>query len=364
MITEAALKELVGFQATSQDTPVLSVYLNVDPLQRTAESYKLSLRHMLDSVNGQVSREDRTRVERYVDLEYDWQGRGLVCFSCAAEDLWHAFPLMIPVADTIFAGRRAYVRPLSDLMDTYARYGVVLVEREGAHLFLFHMGSLENVSGIAGEDVKRHKQGGWSAARYQRHEDEAAYRNLKDAAEMTAEIVRSGQCRHLILGGTDDNVSQFAALLPKDVHQLVTGTINVDVNANPTDVKEKSLAMIHEADTARKAELVEELITTAAKGGPATLGLRSVLEAVYAGRARHLIIDDDFSALAYRCDNCGFVDTTPADSCPSCGSSFRLLPDAVDSLVRWALSHDAVLTVVSGDPRLVEAGSVGALLRY
>lgn len=364
MITGAALKELVGFQAASENTPVLSVYLNVDPLQRTAESYKLSLRHMLDSVNGQVSREDRARMERYIDLEYDWQGRGLVCFSCAAEDLWHAFALMIPVADTIFAGSRAYIRPLSDLMDTYARYGVVLVEREGAHVFLFHLGSLEDVSGIAGEDVKRHKQGGWAAARYQRHEDEAAYRNLKDAAEMTAEIVRSGQCRHLILGGTDDNVSQFTALLPKDVRQRVVGTINVDVNANPTDVRDKSLAIILQADTARKTELVDELITTAAKGGPATLGLRNTLEAVYAGRARHLVIDEGFSEPAYRCDNCGYVDTTPADACPSCGSSLRTLPDAVDSLVRWALGHDTELTMVGNDPRLAEAGSVGALLRY
>ncbi len=364
MITEAALKELVGFQATSESAPVLSVYLNVDPLQRTAESYKLSLRHMLDSVNGQVSREDRARVERYVDLEYDWQGRGLVCFSCAAEDLWHALPLMIPVQDKIFAGSRAYIKPLGDLMDAYARYGVVLVEQEGAHIFLFHMGSLENVSGIAGEDVKRHKQGGWSAARYQRHEDEAAYRNLKDAAEMTAEIVRSGQCRHLILGGTDENVSQFAALLPKDVHHLVIGTINLDVNANPADVRDRSLAMILQADTARKAELIDELITLAAKGGPATLGLRNTLEATYAGRARHLIVDEDFSEPAYRCDNCGFVETTPAESCPSCGSPLRLLPDAVDSLVRWALIRNTELTMVPGDPKLAEAGSVGALLRY
>lgn len=364
MYNEAALQELVGYLAPEEGAPVLSVYLNVDPLQRMADTSKLALRHLLDSVDSQVRNEDRERVHRYVEFEYDWQSRGLVCFSCASGNLWQAYPLMVPVQDKVFVGRRAYVKPLSDLMDTYARYGVVLVDREGAHLFLFHMGKLEDVTGVVGEDVKRHKQGGWASARYQRHEDEAAYRNFKDAAEMTAEIARDGRCRYLILGGTGENVAQFSALLPKNVRQLVIGTITVDMNASPAEVQEKSLAVIEGASKARKAALVEQIVTLAAKGGPATQGLKDTLVAVYAGRAHHLVVDEAYTAPAYRCDHCGFVDTEPADLCPSCGSSLRLLPDAVDSLVRWAMSQGIDLTITTGGADVAEPGFVGALLRY
>jgi peptide subunit release factor 1 (eRF1) len=223
---------------------------------------------------------------------------------------------------------------------------------------------LEDVAGVAGEDVKRHKKGGWAAARYQRHEDEAAYRNLKDAAEMTAEIVRNGQCRHLILGGTDENVARFSAVLPKDVRSIVVGTINVEVTASPSEVGEKSLAVIRKADAARKQELLDLLVTTAAKRGPAALGLQDTLAAVYAGRARHLVLDEAYEVAAYRCDHCGYVVAEALAACPSCGYELRVLPDAADSLVRWALNQGIELTMVSAAEQAMEPGFVGALLRY
>jgi peptide chain release factor subunit 1 len=367
MIDQATLHELVGFQPTQKNAPTLSLYLDVDPRHRTTDEYRLALRHLLAAVDGQANKEDCARIERYIEKEYDRQSRSLVCFSCAAEGFWHAIPLMTPVEDTVFAGHRPYVKPLGDILDTFARYGVVVLDREGGHLFMFNLGTLEGVSGVAGEDIKRHKQGGWAAARFQRREDEAAYRNLKEVAEMTSEFVHSGDVRRLILGGSEGNVAQFAAMLPKSVQQIVIGTINADVTASPGEVGEKSLALIREVAAARKARLVDQLITTAAKGGPAALGLANTLLAVDARRARHLVLDDGFAAPALRCDNCGYVgveqkgdDTT----CPLCEAPLRVLPDAADSLVRWAIEQDIDVTFVSGSAALQEAGAIGALLRY
>jgi len=366
VIDQAALQELAGFQATQKNARVLSVYLNVDPRTRTTDEYRLALRHLLESVQGQAATHDRARIETYVDKEYDRHSRGLALFSEAGEGLWHAFSLMVPVHDTVFVGLRPYLKPLGDVLDTFARYGVALVDKEGAHLFVFHLGILESATGIAGEDIKRHKQGGWASSRYQRHEDAAAYRNLKEASEMIGEFVREGQVRRLILGGTDANVAHFAALLSKIAQQAVVGTISADVTASPTEVGEMSLSLIHEIATERKVVLVEQLITTATKGGPAALGLSNTLVAVLAGRAYHLVMDDEFSAQADRCDHCGYVGTDEATSeaCPLCGTTLRILPDAADSLVRWAIEQDIELTVVSNNPNLQAAGSVGALLRY
>ena len=95
--------------------------------------------------------------------------------------------------------------------------------------------------------------------------------------------------------------------LPKSVQQAVVGTINADVTATPAEVGEKSLALIREVAAERKARLVDQLITTAAKGGPAALGLANTLGPVLAGGAYHLVLDDEFSASAVRCDNCGYV---------------------------------------------------------
>lgn len=366
MIDQAALQELAGFQTTQKSARVLSVYLNVDPRTRTTDEYRLALRHLLESVQAQAAADDRARIESYVDKEYDRHSRGLAIFSEADEGLWHAFSLMVPVHDTIFVGLRPYLKPLGDVLDTFARYGVALVDKEGAHLFVFHLGVLESATGVAGEDIKRHKQGGWSSSRFQRHEDAAAYRNLKEASEMIGEFVREGQVRRLILGGTDANVAHFSALLSRNAQQAVVGTISADVTASPTEIGDLSLSLIHEISAERKAGLVEHLITTAAKGGPAALGLSNTLVAVLAGRAYHLVMDDEFSAQAIRCDHCGYVGTeeTPSKACPLCGTTLRILPDAADSLVRWAIEQDIELTMASNNPSLQAAGSVGALLRY
>ena len=106
MIDQAALQELAGFQTTQKSARVLSVYLNVDSRTRTTDEYRLALRHLLESVQGQATPDDRARIETYVDKEYDRHSRGLALFSATNEGLWHAFPLMVPVHDTVFVGMR------------------------------------------------------------------------------------------------------------------------------------------------------------------------------------------------------------------------------------------------------------------
>ena len=48
MLTETNLQELLGYQTDHQ---VLSVYLNTDPTEGSADAYKLNLRSMLKDIN-------------------------------------------------------------------------------------------------------------------------------------------------------------------------------------------------------------------------------------------------------------------------------------------------------------------------
>ncbi|MCB0206297.1 MAG: hypothetical protein KDH89_15870, partial [Anaerolineae bacterium] len=126
---------------------------------------------------------------------------------------------------------------------------------------------------------------------------------------------------------------------------------------------ERSLALIREVDATRKQQLVERLVTTASKDGPATLGLARTLAAGFAGRVYHLVLDDSYAAPAVRCDNCGYVGVEDAAVCPLCETALRVLPDAADSLVRWAMTQDLEVTFLHDDA-LYETGHIGAFLRY
>ncbi len=362
MIHEQDVQELVEFR--SDGASVLSVYLNLDPTRRSAEQYKLALRNLLATATDEADPADVARVERYVGFEYNWQGRGLACFSCQAASFWRAYPLLVPVQDQVYVGDRPYVKPLSDLMDSYARYGVVLVDQEGARLFMYNLGELEEATGTLGAEVKRHKQGGPAAARYQRRADERANQNLKAAAELAARFYGEGRCRRLLVGGQEETVARFLDHLPKALRERVVGTFSIGMNASPAEVKERTLEMARRVEEQEDAALVDQIVTTAAKGGAAVTGLSDTLASLQEGRLHKVVIAEGFHAPAYRCEHCRHIVVEPLVTCPLCGHKMQPIADAVDSLVRRAIEHGVEVNFVRDNPTLARVGSIGALLRY
>jgi len=218
MFSKQELKELAAHR--SETSPVLSVYLNVDPTQVTAEQYRLTLRGMLKSVADQADPADVNAVERYIEFEYDRQGNGLALFS--GGDFWRAYTLAFAVGDSVHVGPQPYIKPLADYADAYDRYGVVLVDREGARLFIFNQGTLQEATGTLGEEIKSQirgasGRGGRSSAGtgmgrssgLDSKIDQITMRNLREVVDLTKDFYEAGHCERIILGGTDENRARF-----------------------------------------------------------------------------------------------------------------------------------------------------------
>ncbi len=361
MFTTDDMQELVGFQSTG--APVLSVYLNVDPTQRTTDEYRLILRGLLREAGNNAAPEDIAEVEKYFDFEYDWQGKGVVVFSCRAEGFWRAYPLAVPVPNRVYVGSRPYIRPLTEVLDDYNRYGVVLVDREGARLFLFEQGELQETTGTMGELPKRHKKGGWAAQKYQRWADGHARRNLKDAAELTAKFFAGGRCNRLILGGTEDNVTQFKAMLPKAQQNMVVGSFAIDMAASESDVLDYSLEVIRQVEREQEKELVEKLIASW-KRGQAVVGLSDTLVAIQEQRVWTLLTLMGYGEPGYRCESCRYLTLQERPACPLCGGELKRMDDIVDHAVRRAMEQRVEVEVVRDSQELEGAGKIGAILRY
>jgi hypothetical protein len=132
MFTERDLRELLEYKA---EHPMLSVYLNTEPAEGSADAYKLRLRSMLKDTDLS---EDAAAVERFFDHEHDWSGRSVAVFSCTPEDFFRSYSFAVPLRDRIRVNDRAHVKPLADLLDSYGGYGVALVDKQGARFFYFH----------------------------------------------------------------------------------------------------------------------------------------------------------------------------------------------------------------------------------
>jgi peptide chain release factor subunit 1 len=368
---ERDLNELVEFKAGSAS--VLSLYLNVDPTQQPRDQYKLALRSMLKSVAGEADAEDVSAIERYFEFEYDWQGRGVAVFSCQKADFWRAYRLAVPVHNDAHVAHRPYIKPLQDVLDAYGRYGVILVDSEGARLFLFELGELAEATGMLGEEVRRSKHGtgsgvsgmrGGTTARSARHGEVVVQRNLKEMAEVTEAFCTNNGCTRLVLGGTESNVSQFYDTLPKALQGKVIGTFAIDPEATVNEIQSLSMDLIEQVAEDREVELVDEMIARWRRGSGAAVGLSDTLVSLQEHRISILLISAGFEASGYRCVNCRYLMLTEREECPLCGGEVAPVTDLVETMTHRALEQGVEVEIVRGNVTLEDAGSVGALLRY
>ena len=367
MLTESNLRELLDFKPSNL---VVSLYLDTEPAEGNADAYRLRLRNLLKEVNLP---QDVNAIERFFNGEYNWSGRGVAVFSCAADNFFRAYPLAMPVSNLVHAGESPLVKPLTDLLDSYGGYGVVLVDKQGARLFHFHLGELTEQEGVLGETVKHVKQGGASSFQGRRggtggraqHMEETIDRNMRDSVDFTIHFFVEKHVRRILIGGTDDNVALFSSLLPKAWQSLVMGSFPMSMTASHIDVLARALQIGKESEVQREKRLVDDLITTAAKGKGAVVGLEKTLDAINNDRVQTLVVDEGFRSGGSKCQNCGLLTLRDGEVCQVCGGKLVSAGvDVVDLAVSVVMRHRGVVEVIHANPALEKAGHMGAILRY
>jgi len=346
MLNEQDLLDLIAYRPGD---PVLSVYLNVDPSAGSADVYKLRLRQMLKEFEERVP-QDVEEILRFIDHEYDWSGRSLAIFSSAPD----------------------HVKPLADILDHYGHYGIALVDRQGARIFLFHLGQLEEYPGTMGEEVRHTKRGGGSQARGRkggvagqtRYTEELAERNLRDSADFSARFFKEHNVRRILAGGTEATLAKFLSFLPKSQQSLVMGTFPMEMTAGHAQVLEKALEVALQTQAKDEELLVNTVITAAAKGQDGVIGLDDTLGAVHAGRVQTLLIHEGYHEPGLRCLGCRFLTAQNPEQCPFCGGEMEQIPDAVELALRKVIADGGDVQVIHDSQDLKQAGSIAGQLRY
>ncbi|MFZ0548336.1 MAG: hypothetical protein WAM60_23010 [Candidatus Promineifilaceae bacterium] len=372
MITQAELQELMAFDGG--DSPVISVYLNTDTGEQLSETIKLQARSMLKEAG--VPSADFDKIGSYLDLSFDWTKPGLALFSCAAHDFFRSFPTAVSYRNRVRISSKPHVKPLAHLLEYYANYGVIVVDKVGARFFEYHLAELQDSDGTMGEEIRQTKHGSGSSpagagtsatgARggKSRSDDEAIQRNLRETADAAGRFFAGKSIRRLFIGGTAENVAKFRECLSKQLQSCIAGTFAIDMTAGEHEVREQTIKLMREANTHREEALVQKMITTAAKGSNATIGLTNTLKAVGEGRVQTLIISDGYRTPGFAHTDSPFL--TVQDGEETSFGDGQLLPvnDVIEAAVHRTMKQGGQVEIVSENPQLEEAGQIGALLRY
>ncbi len=368
MFSKDDLQQLAEYQSQSA---VLSLTLNVDPTKRTRDEYRLTLRHLLRSVNGRANG-DAARIEAFFDHEYDWSGRGLAIFSDQHADFWKVYSLAVPIGDSIFIGPKPHITSLANLWDIYGRFVAAIVDRQGARFIFVQLGEIVDGEGVLGEEVRRIKSGvnAVSTGRRRdaeaptdRKESEKIKRNVKESAAALAAFCDRYSPRYVVLGGNAEVLNEVRGYLSQPWADRVIGTFAADIDDADLAVRDRALKIMDEYETKREAELADAAITAAAKGNHGAARLGDVLRAAHAGQVQTLLIADGFQSPGYCCGQCGYLSAQSMARCPYCGGLFDQISDAVEAVISKVVEQGGRVEIVSGHMGLTEAG-VAALLRY
>lgn len=267
---------------------------------------------------------------------------------------------------------RPYVKPIADILDNYGHYGIALVDKRGSRLFHFHLGELNEYEGTTGEVVRHTKRGGGSqspgrrggVAGQTRYADELADRNLKESARVATNFFKMHQVRRILVGGTDSTVSFFLTLLPKALQSLIMGTFPMEMTAGSSQILDKVLEVARRAEEEKERQLVDTMITAAAKGQEGVVGLDQTLNAVHSGRVQKLLVSEGFNSPGFRCRGCGYLTNHAPEKCPFCSNQFEQIEDAVEHAIRRVIADGGEVSFIYGNKSLNEAGRIGGLLRY
>ena len=243
MFTETSLRKIRDFSAVF---PVVSLYLNTGPAMGNAETHRLRLRNMLKDLPLE---KDTEKIEAFSNHHYDWSGRAVAVFSCAPANFFEYIPLAISVKDFIKVASKAEIEPLEDLLQDVNQLGVILVDKQGARLFYYHMGDLLEQEGIFGEEVKHVKSGSATSSHGlrggsmdgSRNLDEKIEKNLRRIREFALLFFRTHKVKKIMIAGSEDNVAQFKTSLPKSVQSMIAGTFSLSMSATHAEVLNKVL---------------------------------------------------------------------------------------------------------------------------
>jgi peptide chain release factor subunit 1 len=362
---------------------VLSLYLDLDPSRFS----NLRDRHAeLDSVldeaerhalqKGTLSHTDqktlRADLEEVRELVANREelapqaARGLAIFRSSPVGIFELMRLPRPVRPLAVVDVTPFIEPLAGLAAP-ERWCVLLVSRRTSRLFCGTRERLEEIEDVRDDVHGRHRQGGWSQARYQRGIEREADDHFRATAEALFEHLQHSPFDRLLVGGPSEIHARVEDALRTDVRGRLAGHFEIDVErASADEVHQRALPLIEASERQHEREALARLREGMAPGGHAATGLGEVLELLSERRVQTLLVVDGFRTPGFACPSCGWlVSETDGGVCPADGTTLEQREDVVEGAIAAALAQDAEVLIVRHEREQLEAlAPVAALVRY
>ena len=355
--------------------PVISLYLDARVDQQGQRTFMPFVRKQLNERSKSYETnsderlsfdEDFVRIVRYLEGEVPTSVQGIAIFACSTcNDWFEVGQFDAPFErNRLFVSDRPHLYPLARLIDQYRRYVVVLADTNRAQIFVFAAGRAVEREELQNVKTKHTKVGGWSQARYQRHEQNYHLQHAKEVIDVLERIVREEEIEHVILAGDEATVIPLLReQMPKTLQEKVIDALSLGIDTPEHELLEESLAVFKRHDSLTDMEKVERLLNEYRGDNLAVAGVPETLAALSNGQVEEMLIAAKADSIQY--------DEEEVETVLKLYDVDGTLPEELnqrtiaDELVRRAnLLSAAKVTFIEDSTRLEQLGGVGGLLRY
>jgi hypothetical protein len=364
-ITEQDVRELAAFKGRT--APVTSLYLDVDGRRYpNRKEHEARLARLLKRVEHTAPVDDVARIRRHVE-EVDRKHtnvRGLAMFSCAADGLWRAVELPVPVRDHVVVNHTPHVRQLESTLDRYGRVGVLLADRQRARAYVFELGVPVAKSELL-DELPRHEDAGGVFGRDQVSytAGAAAHRHVKRAAELAFDLFQEHEFAHLLVGAPEKVAADLERVLHPYLRDRLAGRARGAPGASDDEIRSALFTTIEEVARRSQQQRVDRLRDAVGAGSGGVAGLKPTLAAVNERRVDTLLVSDGYEAPGWRCPSCGHL-AAMGPRCAVCDTDMDRLDDVVEAAIEEALLQSCAVEMCADNADLDVAGRIGALLRF
>jgi stalled ribosome rescue protein Dom34 len=240
----------------------------------------------------------------------------------------------------------------------------VLADTNRAEIFVFAAGRAVEHEQLENVKTKHAKVGGWSQARYQRHEKNYHIQHAKEVVDMLEKIVREENIEHVILAGDETTVIPLLRQeMPKTLEEKVIDALSLGIDTPEHELLEESLTAFRKHDSLTDMEKVDRLLNEYRGDNLGVAGAAETLAALSNGQVEEMLIAAKPDSIQYDKEEVEKVLKLYAGDVP--------LPEELDQrsvadeLVRRAnVMSSATVTFIEDSTRLERLGGVGAFLRY
>ncbi|GEM_PF-1131070 len=373
------LQEILNYSST--DELVVTLYLLVNPKKTTKQNYTTELNSMIVEKKAEIEKnenytksqkkgvfESLENIKNYINEFFiPGLGKTILLYAYSGKIL-NIVELPFDLKSRIIVDPKPHTQILRTIISSTPKYGVLVLDREKAQLFTVYLGDIkEYLEAFVSEvppKVNYRSQLAFREKNILSRIEEKLHHFFKYINEKTLFHQRSGKFDYLIVAGRKDLVPQFLNYLHSFLQQKYIGSIFAEPDESPHTIKEKVKNLIENFERRQKDSLVDKLIDEYNTHGIGVLGIEATVKALMMEQAKQIIYDSDFQTDGYVCKNCNYISLKKDESCPYCGGEMFYYNDVTDEIIEYALKQGCELIEVVGNQRLIEAGKIGAVLRF